>query len=270
LIVLFAYLCASFFCIPLFVQIADFGESKFNTRKDGTGGVTMTANIGTPVFMAPELMVNSRKVKYTPKIDVFSFGILAWQCIYRRQPYDDDNVRNGQIKSPSKMNPWMLRAAIADGLRPLMFDTEDDGAHGSVPSSAAATLLGSKMPINTQMISLNVVREMNAQASQQQQQQPLSDARYSKPTGDNMVLSSQTQRMSLTVLGQVNRNAAASNQPQQQRMKVNRLRTPVVMKLRTLVQNCWDEDPTKRPTFANIDLKLRQIRDAHFPLSDEY
>jgi serine/threonine protein kinase len=236
----------------------------------------MTANVGTPVFMAPELMVNSRSVRYTPKIDVYSFGILAWECLYRKQPYDDDIVRGSCNKSPKKMNQWVLRASISEGLRPFMYDGEDDGDEPArdriyttdpFDGGGAKQVAAQKLPLNTQMVSLSVLHDINQQASQQQQIEEGMNA-------------SQTQRMSLQVLSQVNKDAKDSQRQSGYGNAlrtgnfgppiVNRLRTPVALQLRNLVQRCWDQDPTKRPSFANIDLELKQINDSNFPLSDEY
>ncbi|KHJ75027.1 hypothetical protein OESDEN_25357, partial [Oesophagostomum dentatum] len=46
----------------------------------------MTLNRGTPITMAPEIIRGSKQ--YTAKCDVYSFGIIMWQVIARRDsPY---------------------------------------------------------------------------------------------------------------------------------------------------------------------------------------
>jgi serine/threonine protein kinase len=45
----------------------------------------MTANIGTPAFMAPELAVRSRKSQYDNKVDVFSFALIVWSLWTRKK-----------------------------------------------------------------------------------------------------------------------------------------------------------------------------------------
>jgi serine/threonine protein kinase len=127
-------------------KVCDFGEATMCNRGDGKGGhapITMTANIGTPVYMAPELMVDERKTRYTPRVDVYSFGILAWHCLYLQRPYDDGVARRefGHTKTPRSMNPWMLRAAIQQGLRPLQYGKAGVSTDTTAATSADSTMV---------------------------------------------------------------------------------------------------------------------------------
>ena len=45
----------------------------------------MSNNKGTPLWMAPEVFSSN---KYTEKCDVFSFGIILWEVLTRRIPYE--------------------------------------------------------------------------------------------------------------------------------------------------------------------------------------
>eukprot|EP00935_MAST-01C_sp_MAST-1C-sp1_P001397 g1397.t1 len=69
-------------------KLADFGLStvikEFKEAAD-----RLTANIGTPVYMAPELMVEKGgRTDYHPAlVDVYSFGILVWAVGARQKPY---------------------------------------------------------------------------------------------------------------------------------------------------------------------------------------
>ncbi|KAI9352697.1 kinase-like domain-containing protein [Obelidium mucronatum] len=54
------------------------GESVDTNREDGT----MTQEIGTPVYVAPELLVKGAAVKYNSKVDVFSLGIVFFEMLY--------------------------------------------------------------------------------------------------------------------------------------------------------------------------------------------
>ncbi|KAK6726805.1 hypothetical protein RB195_004861 [Necator americanus] len=61
------------------LKVCDFGT--FTTLHE-----SMTLNRGTPITMAPEIIRGSKQ--YTAKCDVYSFGIIMWQIIARRDsPY---------------------------------------------------------------------------------------------------------------------------------------------------------------------------------------
>ncbi|EGD76795.1 TKL protein kinase [Salpingoeca rosetta] len=45
--------------------------------------MTMTAGVGTPLYMAPEVLLGT---KYDTKADVFSFGVLMWEIATQRRP----------------------------------------------------------------------------------------------------------------------------------------------------------------------------------------
>ncbi|KAK5964936.1 Mitogen-activated protein kinase kinase kinase mom-4 [Trichostrongylus colubriformis] len=61
------------------LKVCDFGT--FTTLHE-----SMTLNRGTPMTMAPEIIRGSKN--YTAKCDIYSFGIIMWQIIARREsPY---------------------------------------------------------------------------------------------------------------------------------------------------------------------------------------
>ncbi|EDV90637.1 GH14242, partial [Drosophila grimshawi] len=60
----------------------------------GTGKELMTKNttrIGTPGYLAPEVI---QGLKYTEKCDTYSFGIIVWEVMSRRRPFDHLESRN--------------------------------------------------------------------------------------------------------------------------------------------------------------------------------
>ncbi|XP_059461374.1 serine/threonine-protein kinase STY46-like isoform X2 [Corylus avellana] len=62
------------------VKVADFGVARMQAQSGG-----MTAETGTYRWMAPELIEHKA---YDHKVDVFSFGVLLWELLTRKLPYE--------------------------------------------------------------------------------------------------------------------------------------------------------------------------------------
>ncbi|KAL0042960.1 hypothetical protein WJX79_005243 [Trebouxia sp. C0005] len=74
------------------VKVADFGLSRLQAASCGE---PLTAELGTWQWMAPEVVApwDKRGAVYTEKADVYSFGIVMWECAAREVPfkqYDGD------------------------------------------------------------------------------------------------------------------------------------------------------------------------------------
>ncbi len=58
----------------------------------------MTAYVGTPVYMAPEIMTTtserSKVALYGEKADVYSLGMMMWSLWARERPFSDDTHKN--------------------------------------------------------------------------------------------------------------------------------------------------------------------------------
>lgn len=80
------------------IKVCDFGISK------KLSDTLMTGMIGTPSYMAPELMVNTTNY-YDERIDIFSFGMILWEMFHQRIPY-------------ANMNPFQISLRYSQGERP--------------------------------------------------------------------------------------------------------------------------------------------------------
>jgi alpha-tubulin suppressor-like RCC1 family protein/tRNA A-37 threonylcarbamoyl transferase component Bud32 len=82
-------------------KIADFGLSKM--LQDSS---KMTSNVGTPIWMAPEVMEGK---EYTEKADVYSFGLILYEMVMRKIPFQD-------------MNYIQLGMEVVKGKRPSLIE----------------------------------------------------------------------------------------------------------------------------------------------------
>lgn len=64
------------------MKVADFGLSRLQAAACGE---PLTAELGTWQWMAPEVVApwDQRGAVYTEKADVYSFGIVMWECAAR-------------------------------------------------------------------------------------------------------------------------------------------------------------------------------------------
>lgn len=73
------------------VKLLDFGIARLGGR---AGGPRLTATgsvVGTPGYIAPEMIRGERVVR--PAADIFSFGCVLFQCLVGRPPFDSEDTR---------------------------------------------------------------------------------------------------------------------------------------------------------------------------------
>lgn len=109
------------------VKVGDFGESKllgsgttpgsaFNHSSPASG--LHTSHVGTPLWMAPGLMIKGRY--YGQEIDVYSFAIVMWELLTRATPWETDLI----VKSEAAF-VLALYDAVRQGRRPSVPATSD-------------------------------------------------------------------------------------------------------------------------------------------------
>ena len=76
-------------------KISDFGtarETDISSTISMTQSMTMTSNIGTPLYMAPEIL--SGQSHYSMKADIYSYGIVLCGLWNQQIPYSDESFSN--------------------------------------------------------------------------------------------------------------------------------------------------------------------------------
>lgn len=98
--------------------ICDFGCSR---QYSNVEMMLMTALIGTKIFMAPELFVNTYNPMYKYEVDVYAFGIILYQIITStptKRVYNAKDTRTSQKLVNAKLNNYV--GEIPDGTNPLI------------------------------------------------------------------------------------------------------------------------------------------------------
>jgi len=67
------------------IKIADLG---FACNYDKEKGLDLV--LGTPLYMSPELVKHQR---YTEKVDVWSLGVIVYQLLSGKTPFDGKNLK---------------------------------------------------------------------------------------------------------------------------------------------------------------------------------
>eukprot|EP00029_Vermamoeba_vermiformis_P003617 TRINITY_DN1415_c0_g1_i5.p1 TRINITY_DN1415_c0_g1~~TRINITY_DN1415_c0_g1_i5.p1 ORF type:complete len:1337 (-),score=239.97 TRINITY_DN1415_c0_g1_i5:38-3829(-) len=85
---------------PVHVKLTDFGTSRF-IADDPT---TITKNVGTIAFMAPEALGRSPRIDKSA--DVYSFAVLMWSVLFEQTPFNDfkwDSDIEQHVKSGNRL-----------------------------------------------------------------------------------------------------------------------------------------------------------------------
>lgn len=67
------------------LKISDFGLSKY-VKQDSV----MRTLCGTPLYVAPEVLITGGRGTYTQKVDIWSLGVVLFTCLSGTLPFSDD------------------------------------------------------------------------------------------------------------------------------------------------------------------------------------
>jgi len=102
---------------PLWIaKVSDFGTTK--VKMDSTAYANQTANIGTTMFMAPEMYKVERTDQeperlHPKKTDVYSFGLICYAVLTGEPiPFPTDELRNLSVKA--------FKDRVRRGMRPQL------------------------------------------------------------------------------------------------------------------------------------------------------
>jgi serine/threonine protein kinase len=80
------------------VKLLDFGIAKNTELTAAEYTLTSTTqNMGTPMYMSPEQIKSSKDVQ--ARSDIYSLGVVLWQMVTRRKPYDAQTLSTFDIQS---------------------------------------------------------------------------------------------------------------------------------------------------------------------------
>ena len=111
-------------------KVCDFGLSR---TVQSTTNNTMTRNIGTLLYLCPEMLTdndnnsNMDKASRATKVDVYSFGMIMWEVFFEQAPYTESSKTCKLLTNQQPTNPINVLTLVVNGKRPsIPFDTRDE------------------------------------------------------------------------------------------------------------------------------------------------
>jgi serine/threonine protein kinase len=96
------------------IKLLDFGIAK-NLNNGGEYTQTGTSQmLGTPIYMSPEQVLETKTVN--ERSDIYSLGVVLWQMLAGKKPYDSNTLSTFQIQSKIVNEPLPLLNSVFDGI----------------------------------------------------------------------------------------------------------------------------------------------------------
>ena len=89
------------------VKLMDFGIAKNTNTSSSEYTQTGTGmQMGTPMYMSPEQIKSTKEV--TASSDIYSLGVVLWQLVMAKKPYEGDTLSTFEIQLKIVQNPLDL------------------------------------------------------------------------------------------------------------------------------------------------------------------
>ena len=95
------------------IKLLDFGIAK-NTNKapDDYTKTNLAQQMGTPLYMSPEQVRSTAEV--TKQTDIYSLGVVLWQMVMNKKPYDSNEYSLPEIQVSIMKEPLPLTNTVWD------------------------------------------------------------------------------------------------------------------------------------------------------------
>ena len=92
------------------VKLSDYGISQFAATQGARGLV------GTPGFMAPEILKYHGREVYSHQVDIFSFAMLIYEMITLHTPYENLTAQQANQSNENGARPSLSRKVCKNGI----------------------------------------------------------------------------------------------------------------------------------------------------------
>jgi serine/threonine protein kinase len=112
------------------VKLMDFGIAKNTDSSSAEYTQTGTGmQMGTPMYMSPEQVKSTKDV--TIASDIYSLGVVLWQMVTSKKPYEGDTMSTFEIQLKIVQNPLDLTNSAWDPLIQKATKKEEKDRYGS-------------------------------------------------------------------------------------------------------------------------------------------
>ncbi|XP_072921709.1 calcium/calmodulin-dependent protein kinase kinase 2-like isoform X2 [Hemitrygon akajei] len=103
------------------IKIADFGVSN---QFEGTDAL-LTSSVGTPAFMAPETILESRRNFHGKALDVWAMGVTLYCFVVGQCPFMDDHILSLHNKIKNHLVEFPEQSELSEEVKDLIFKMLD-------------------------------------------------------------------------------------------------------------------------------------------------